>query len=412
MRRLLLIVPFLLAQPALDVGTGHAQLWKQFVHSGSPHVDDRNKPASWPHLPMTLPRLHNSETAVDTVHVLLVLLEFDDLSALPTNTPQRYADMVFNGGVDGLPSVADLYRENSNGRLLLLPATDGETHGVADGVVGWVSPSPEPGCCRDTNNDPVALDQTQCLQQGYSWAAGTTAYYGCWIQQKRAEGIRLADPFFDFARYDRDGDQILTAQELSVVVINAAGMAYGGNNRLTDPMYLPVESQQYEVFQWVTGVNEATDFSLIAHELAHQSLGHGDLYERCLPFVQDGDTYHCGDPSEWAWPTPGPYTLMHRNPFDETSHLDPWAKMHLGFVKPRVVTHDGYYTLHDVETDRSFAAQTSQPELLLVYDPLRPDPTREYFLLENRTQVDTGLDRGRADFRHAGRGDPRSSRRH
>jgi hypothetical protein len=78
------------------------------------------------------------------------------------------------------------------------------------------------------------------------------------------------------------------------------------------------------------------------------------------------------------------YSDMGNVPNEYFPDIGPWVKLHLGWIKPLVVTHDGTYTLSDAETVRSFSQQTSQPEALIVYDPLRPDAYKEYFLLENR----------------------------
>jgi hypothetical protein len=80
---------------------------------------------------------------------------------------------------------------------------------------------------------------------------------------------------------------------------------------------------------------------------------------------------------------------------DHIPHLDPWAKIHHGFTKPLVVTHDGTYTLYDVETERNFSTQDLEPEALIIYDPLPTDPYKDYFILENRNKA-TLPDRGLA----------------
>jgi hypothetical protein len=98
--------------------------------------------------------------------------------------------------------------------------------------------------------------------------------------------------------------------------------------------------------------------------------------------------------SQWYPPDPGPYSWMGFCPVGYLPHLDPWAKIHLGFVRPLVVTRDGTYTLSDVETTRNFSAQENNPEAIIIFDPLRSDPYNEYFILENRNQAlqpDQGL---------------------
>lgn len=76
----------------------------------------------------------------------------------------------------------------------------------------------------------------------------------------------------------------------------------------------------------------------------------------------------------------GPFSLMS----DEAdgSHLDPWLKMKLGWLRPTVVDGDGWYLL---------GPAGRQPQALLLHDPRRGDD--EYFLVENRWPVGSHEDR-------------------
>jgi hypothetical protein len=69
-------------------------------------------------------------------------------------------------------------------------------------------------------------------------------------------------------------------------------------------------------------------------------------------------------------------------------HLDPWAKMKLGWLQPHVVTGDGWYSLNDVERS---------PQALIVHDPARG--TKDYFILENRWP---GTSHEQNPYTHAG----------
>ena len=362
----------------------HAQLWLEFAHPGDPHLVFQN-----PDLPISVPELLAGPWDVVTTRpVLGVLLEFQDSTHRAVHTTQFWEDLVFADPRPGVrPSVAQTYRENSNGRLLITPATAGDVYdGNPDGVVGWVASS------RSTT-DP--------------WWNDLGAEKG------RAEGIIVADPQFDYYPYDNNNDGIITVDELTVLVVFAENLPTncacdqhightqnpcnpcigvpGGRARLTFPNQVPVDQDTASpghVHQLVSGVKEVTRVGVVTHELGHQIFGMGDLYDivpgACTVYQLVPDGYVCD--GVWYPPRPGVYSLMDNYVTSSgfVHHLDAWAKIHLGFVKPQVVTHDGTYTLHDAESERSFSAQATQPEALIIYDPLKTDPYREYFILENR----------------------------
>lgn len=387
-----------LLMPFVTLAQG--QLWLQFAHPNNPHVSLTN-----PSVPMTIPALFNNPNAPVQRPVLVVLMEFTDVTHEAVHNVAFFQNLFFgNLGNPNQPSLAEIYRETSNGRLLLVPATAGDQDGAQDGIVGWRTAQNLRGCYLPTGCAP-ALSQAQCLAQGGEW--GSFVYWWCNIEAKRAEGIRVADPLFDYGQYDANSDGLITTDELLVIVINAddtaceqhAGHANlpgctnqaGGNTRQTNPRQVPVEGGQLQVYQYIAGLLEQANVSVFAHEVGHSTLGLEDLY-RIAGSTISPDGYLYG--SIWYPPPPDVYSLMATYPRDRITHLDPWAKIHLGFVRPWVVTHDGTYTLHDAETVRNFSLQATQPEALIVYDPLRTDPYTEYFILENRNQAtlnDQGL---------------------
>lgn len=359
----------LIAVVGLYPNLAQAQLWLQFAHPNQRHLDEALRD---PNVYLSTPDLVNTSADVTiTRPVLVILMEFSDVTHENTHTVAFYRELYFGNPRPGnRPSVAEIYRENSNGRMLLAPATNGDTHGQQDGIVGWVATSKTFQQLIDTH-------------------------------VKRAEAIRLAAPSFDYSQYDEDDDGLITSDELVVVVINADDTACdqhdghanlpgctnqaGGNVRTTEPKKVAFENSDVEVYQQVAGLVEQADVGVTAHEIAHQMLGHGDLYENghgkpSHVHVADGYEYN----NIWYPPPPLKYSIMDKSDPEMIPHLDPWAKIHHGFVKPRVVTHDGTYTLYDAETERNFAGQSSQPEALIIYDPLKQNPYREYFILENR----------------------------
>lgn len=61
-----------------------------------------------------------------------------------------------------------------------------------------------------------------------------------------------------------------------------------------------------------------------------------------------------------------------------TPHLDPWAKIHLGWIKPVVVTRSGWYAVRSAEKN---------PEAYILYKPAHG--VNEYFIIENRWPPDS-----------------------
>jgi M6 family metalloprotease-like protein len=382
-------------------------LWLQFAHPASPHMY-----LTGPDMPMSIPALFDSPTAVVKLPVLVVLMQFTDVTSETVHSVAFFEDMIFgDSGNPNRPSVAEIYEEISNGRLLLEPATLGDQDGAQDGIVGWRTAQNLQACRMPTSPGtwecrPDLTTQAQCTNQGFEW--GSFVYWWCDIHGKRAEGIRVADPVFNYAFYDNNpADGIIANNELLIFVVNAddtvcdqhAGhpslpgctQQAGGNVRITNPRQVPVEGGTLQVYQHVAALAEQANVSVFAHEVGHSVLGLEDLYQ-ISGSVNDATGYTVG--TDWYPPPPERYSLMSGYPWDRINHLDPWAKIHLGFVRPQVASHDGTYTLHDAETVRSFAIQASQPEALMIYDPLRANPFQEYFILENRGQAnleDQGL---------------------
>jgi M6 family metalloprotease-like protein len=356
----------------------YGQLWVQFAHPGNPHPGVNGD--------ITTPALFADPSAVVQQPALVILVDWSDVTHRVWHDVAFWRDLVFGAPRPGTrSSLAEIFRENSNGRLLLVPATAGDVYdGASDGVVGWVASQ---------------------------WVADPTQHTP---EQGRAEAIRVADPFFDYYRYDGNSDGLVTGRELVILFVwaqdarcdhvghfndpNWPGHS-GGRVRGTDPGQVPVDQDKLanmNVAQAVAGVAEGADVGLVTHELGHSAVGLGDLYQinpgACTTYQQVTDGYLCD--GTWYPPGPGPYSFMDASAADRIPHVDPWAKIHLGFVKPLVVTHDGTYTLHDAEADRSFSTQATQPEAIIIHDPLRADPYKEYFILENRNQAmlnDQGL---------------------
>jgi M6 family metalloprotease-like protein len=174
---------------------------------------------------------------------------------------------------------------------------------------------------------------------------------------------------FNWSDFDDDKDGWVTPRELLILWVYPGGDS--GRSRKADPNVVQVDGLKYGVkIPELARVGENANWRLIAHELLHQVCGLSDLY------IDDSLNYA----------GVGGYSIMCAS--GAAVHLDPWAKMKLGWLQPQVVTCDGWYFLNDVERT---------PQALIVHDPARG--TKDYFILENRWP---GTSHEQNPFTHAG----------
>jgi M6 family metalloprotease-like protein len=203
---------------------------------------------------------------------------------------------------------------------------------------------------------------------------------------------RAAGRGFDFCAYDRgfrggDPDGKVTSDELGVIWLGAAapGEGWGQTVGATSPAGVRVSCPgggSVGVYANTSGVPESAGLSLVAHELMHQ-LGADtgfDIYGAC--FCMSTQMSLMG--------------VSYAGDDDRTFHLDPWTKIQLGWIKPRV------YSITNARTSLALrpAHGVSPPEPVLLYDPSSGRlGTREYYLLEHRTRVPSTYDANLADVR-------------
>jgi M6 family metalloprotease-like protein len=191
----------------------------------------------------------------------------------------------------------------------------------------------------------------------------------------------LANDGFDFTLYDTNGDGVVTRDELSVLVIDNLSGTSGGN-RSPDPACLrytnPARKSVNICLDQIANVGDWASFSTIAHELSHQ-LGTIEMYG-----TSGNENFQ--------------YTLMgatmYPNPDDvHTFHLDPWHKMMLGWVEPRIYSldSDGNAVLDAAQLPRADSP-------IILYSPSH-GPLEFYMLefrsgsLNNGTTYDASLNR-------------------
>jgi len=180
------------------------------------------------------------------------------------------------------------------------------------------------------------------------------------IYKKGAWLIRQVEQMtnFRFSRYDRNRDGKVTINELAVLWIYPGGI---GRGRRTDPPLVKVPSLSRGVeLGLLARTGDREDWAVSAHELAHQVMKLSDLYVGATP----------------SYPGVGRFSLMCDS--QNGPHLDPWAKIKLGWLHPTVVTEDGWYSLLDVERNS---------QALILRDATRG--SKEYFIVENRWPTGT-----------------------
>ncbi|MCB9871709.1 MAG: hypothetical protein H6837_17780 [Planctomycetes bacterium] len=160
---------------------------------------------------------------------------------------------------------------------------------------------------------------------------------------------------FRFSTYDTNRDGEVTIDELMVYWI------YPGEGARVRgaPLHIPVPSLSGKGVSLSLGLPRSaahTSPATICEELCHALFGFEDLYPTStMP----------------GYVGPGRLSLISNN--SAFPHLNPWGKLKLGWVTPKVITQDGWYTLRAIERNN---------EVLVLHNPTRG--TRDYFVVENR----------------------------
>ena len=285
--------------------------------------------------------------------VLTVLVDYPDQPISDHNvasadgvgayTANSFTTMLFGPR----PSVRDWFEQNSYGAFTITNA----------GVVGWLRDNrafgdrvnPAPGTYRATNQYRVA----------------------------RTRAVQLADAQVNFAQFDTDGDGVVTPEDLSIIVVYSHGEHWtvpGGLVRpinaftTADGVYLG-DHKSASLFKGVAEMYLHAPMSKYIHELCHLLLHLEDLYADVpAGIVGRASDYSIMD-DDWNY-----------------RHLDPWSKMNVGWVRPRVIFGSEAVTLRAIE---------EHGDVALLYEPAHG--RQEFFLVENRwpgTSYDAGIPGG------------------
>jgi M6 family metalloprotease-like protein len=268
------------------------------------------------------------------------------------------------------PNVADYFRENSGGRFWIEEAETRE----------WLTAAqPDDFYARTGAFDPANLpvgDPHRLVQDDEVYYLDDAGFISGHAH-KYAEAVRRTSAAgFDFGAYDTNGDGILEADELSILLVIPSLDANGfvrpllgqefperkplvvNGIQLTDIVeaYLPGDARAL--------LTTPPSLGVTAHELTHNLLGTPDMYFWFFhPYAA------------------GAYSLMDQH--GHHPHLDPFLKMRLGWVAPEIVTASRKRTSRDY-TLRDAATHS---EAIVLYDPDRGG--REYFIVENRWRKDS-----------------------
>jgi M6 family metalloprotease-like protein len=268
---------------------------------------------------------------------LLTILWDPQWTGVPKPTEESIKSLLYGE----TNSVQDYFLENSNDQFTIENA----------GILGWYDADKpaEHYWNESPENDPKDTD-------GDGWLNGHV--------EKWAEAIRKADQDFNFANYDSNLDGNLTPDELGILIVIPSQQPNGFARHVVGqefPSVKPLAVDGVEIAANDLGVSIAEvyfgsppNLGLVSHELSHLLLGHSDMYFNFdTPFAA------------------GEYSLMDQH--WKAPHLDPFAKLKLGWVEPEIVTESGYYNITDIETNHN---------VWILMDPSKG--TDEYFIIENR----------------------------
>src|SRR5256884_2476616 len=305
------------------------------------------------------------------LRVPAILFKFKNTPAAELRTATQYNDVLFaaspTGASAGRPyTYRTFYEELSNGLL----SVQGQTYGYAALDSNEVTYTGVAGTCTgnpygNTNCNGLFSDQAVARMQG-----------------GLREALRKLDNQVDWTQYDFDGDGYV---DLVAFIHPPVDGACGGatNNHLWSHRFfltgtpyvthsknvqgVPIKVADYILESGVGGL-EGCDSSQImpvgtvAHETGH-GFGLPDLYDT------DGASEGV---AEWSLMGSGNYT----SPFSP-SRMDAWSLNQLGWVTVVPLGNSGTFSFG--------AAPTSDTEFYLPVGGA--NPRGEYFLLENRQQV-------------------------
>ena len=197
-----------------------------------------------------------------------------------------------------------------------------------------------------------------------------------------------ASKYVDFASFDKDGNKVLTYDELAVLFVCAGGeysaaKADGIDNRSYFSVHAHFVGSGSTTINGVSvcrngfvrvGEYQAKDdegngiilaVGCLAHELGH-FIGAPDLYDT----TDNGKWEYAGSMSLMSSGSWNSYNSVRGN---GAAYMDPWDMVYLGLYDCEVISEDGEYTLYNRQADQPYN----------IYKIFTPNPN-EYYMIENR----------------------------
>ena len=303
-----------------------------FAHPNSPHLMGKNAFAGLDQLD----QLDSVKVRLGELAVLTLLVEFPDSPHNPEHGMSYFEDLIF----DPDTSVNGYFAEVSYGKFSPTNA----------GITDWVM-APE--------------------QASYYFSSDQSDNQYPTIAADAVEALLATG--FSFTPFDNNADGKIIRDELVILLILADHPPLGMPNVMATRRVQGVRQgvtalDGLEIDTWAVRLEEnlyqggeVTKFkgfyvSYFAHEMGHLMLALPDLY---------GDEFG-EDPT-------GFFSIMATSGAVYTPHVSPWAKIHLGWIQPTVVTKSGYYSIR---------ASEKYSEAYILYNPDHGE--KEYYIIENR----------------------------
>jgi|GEM_PF-1936022 len=286
----------------------------------------------------------NRSTISETLNHLAILVNFTDIE-LVTDV-EDWSDYFYGEE----KSVKHYFEDVSKGKLSFVKAKE-TSDSTDDGVIVV----------------DVPIEHAN-LNELYDDDEKSTAFF--------EEVLQKADEYIDFSQYDKNEDEFILPDELTITII-AAGLEEDRGNERDDNSILGVAfSEEYSLFFDGVGINNYIltgelhynyfgmavfpTIGIACHELGH-AMGLPDLYDTDQSTI--GLAFH---------------TLMAGGSHNSTEEervgerpapLDAWCMEFLGFVSPKEVSESGVYSLNARSKDD--------------YNVIKIQEDGGYYLIEN-----------------------------
>ncbi len=285
---------------------------------------------------------------VDTVHVLILLVDFSDkpyTGGAVAATPAQFDSVLFSQGLNPTGSMTEFYLENSYGKFFI----SGE-------VYGWFR-----------------------MPQTYAYYVDGQKGFGSYPQNAQGltrDAVLAADPTVDFSRFDNLGGGDGYVDGLFVVHAGTGYEESGNVNEVHSHQWnLPssvlvdgVRVSAYSMEPEESAISATiSPIGVFCHEYGHV-LGLPDLYDI------DGSPSTSDGLGRWSLMAGGSYNGGSRSP----SEFDAWSRVFLGFA-PAVPVTGNLTGVELPEVER-------EPVIYKLWaGGVYSGP--EYFLVENRQKV-------------------------